>query len=58
MAEQHRPALEVWTGSRHARALFISRQIDSAIRLEGDWMGLRKSPGWRTIAKALETLAL
>lgn len=54
MATRHRLQLTAWTGSRYSRAVWLKKQIASAIELEGNCFGMDKPPGWRLIDEELE----
>jgi len=54
MAAQHVLQLTAWTGSRRSRAVWLKKQIASAIKREGQCYGLTEPPGWRLIDEELE----
>lgn len=58
MCEQHAPQLRVWSGSAASMALFVRNQIKWAIKKDGSWHTLTKSPSVRTIAKYIKTLQM
>lgn len=57
MAQDRALQLSNWTGTDHARAIWLQGQIKAAIKdHNGMWQQLRKPPHWTTIDKVINSL--